>query len=102
MLWRKSAPHLSSADDNQMRRQLFEFEKRCAGQERDTVNAGKVGNSRPTAYVDKDLFRRQYLPVDIHRSRRFESCVTFVDRAVLHAANPILQAGLGRIYYSLL
>ena len=61
----KSSIHLrelkadvTSAGDNQMRRPLLEFEKRCACQERDTVNAGKGGNSRSTAYIDKDLFRR--------------------------------------------
>src|ERR1700674_1755248 len=85
-----------------MRRQLLELEKRCACQERDTVNAGEGGNSRSTAYIDKDLFRRQYLPVDTDRSRGFESCVTLIDRTVLHPANPFLQAGPGRIYYSLL
>src|SRR5882757_2580648 len=105
----KSSIHLrefkadvTSADDNQMRRQLFQFEKRCACQVCDTLNAGKGWNSRSTTYVDKDLFGREYLPVDTHRSRRFESCVTFVDRTVLRAANPILQAALGRIYYLLL
>jgi hypothetical protein len=93
---------VTSPDDNQMRRQLLEFEKRCACQERDSVNAGKGGNSRSTAYVDKDLLRRKYLALDTHGSRRFESCVTFVDRTGLQAPHPILQSGLGRIDYSLL
>jgi propanediol utilization protein len=49
---------ITPANDNQMRRQLLEREKRCACQGRDIVNAGEGGNSRSTAYVDKDLFRR--------------------------------------------
>ena len=47
---------VTSADDEQVARQLLEFEQRCARQERDTANAGEGGNSRSTAYVDKDLF----------------------------------------------
>src|ERR1700722_4895404 len=41
---REFKANVTSADDHQMRRQLLEFEKRCACQERDTVNAGKGGN----------------------------------------------------------
>ena len=61
----KSSIHLrefkadvTSADDKQMRRQFLKFEERCARQEWDTVDAGEGGNSRPTAYIDEDLFRR--------------------------------------------
>src|ERR1700722_17978288 len=57
---------VTSADDKQMRGQFLELEKRRACQERDLVDAGEGGNSRSTAYVDKDLFSTENLPVDTH------------------------------------
>ena len=84
--------YVASADDDEMAGERLEFENADVGHPGDLIDAGKVRHDGAAADVDEDLVGGEEVVADANLFWRFEVGVADEDGAVLHAAQPTLEA----------
>src|SRR5207245_2647431 len=83
---------VAAAEDHQMRRKEIDLHHSGVGEVPHAVETGDRGQGSPCADVDEDLFGLQHVICGAHRSRTLETSVPLIHRAVLHPAQPGLDA----------
>src|SRR3984885_437824 len=91
-------PDIAASHDDEMFGRLVKVEDGCAGKKRDLSNAGHIRNSGPRTDVKKDIFCVKNLVANANLVGRLEARSPCKDRASLHAAQPIFNAG-ARLHY---
>src|SRR5262249_36808128 len=63
---REFEPDIAPAENDEVGRQKIHLHHRAVGQVRDLVESADRRHDRPAAHVDKNLIRREDLPVDLY------------------------------------
>ena len=83
---------VAAAHHDEMPGHLIERQHRGVREEGHVMNAGHIGNQRPSADIDEDPGGGQLLFPDADRVRALESGVSLDDRAAIHLSQRFLDA----------
>jgi hypothetical protein len=95
-------PHIATADNNQTFGNEINVHHGAVREIWDVLEPGDRRYERTSADIDKDLIGRDHFRSDADESRRLESRVAFVDDAVFHLLEPLLDRGPMRFGYRVL